>query len=109
MKKHPSEPEVPRASGDTLRRAIITALESGPLTARDLSAEVHIPEKEVYDHLEHLRRTLTVQGRRLIVAPSECKKCGFVFEKRERLTRPGKCPVCRGESISAPRYSVPRS
>ena len=109
MKKHPSQSDAPRESGDTLRHAILAALESGPLTALDLSAEVHIPEKEVVDHLEPLRRTITAQGRRLIVTPSECKKCGFVFDKRERLSRPGKCPVCRGESISAPRYSVPRS
>jgi hypothetical protein len=38
--------------------------------------------------------------------PAVCKKCGFVFAKREKLKRPGKCPVCRGESIREPRFTI---
>jgi hypothetical protein len=97
---------IPAPSRDTLRHLIREALESGPLDAKEISALVGIPEKEVPSHLEHIRTTLHRSGRRLVVRPAECVKCGFVFVKRERLTKPGKCPVCRSESIHAPVFAV---
>jgi predicted Zn-ribbon and HTH transcriptional regulator len=90
----------------TVRRRILSELEQGPLSALDLSGLVGIPEKEVAGHLEHIRQSLHRTTRQLTVRPAECSKCGFVFEKRNRLTRPGKCPVCRSESIHAPLFGV---
>lgn len=81
-------------------------LEQGPLSARDLSGLVSIPEKEVAGHLEHIRQSLHRTGRHLTVQPAECAKCGFVFGKRERLTRPSRCPVCKSESLHAPLFSL---
>ena len=86
----------------------MTELEDGPLSAMDLSGRVGIPEKEVAGHLEHIRKTLHHSGRRLTVTPAECAQCGFVFEKRGRLARPGKCPVCKAESIRSPLFSLSR-
>ncbi len=84
----------------------MTELEQGPFSARDLSGLVGIPEKEVAGHLEHIRQSLHRTGRRFVVQPAECVKCGFVFEKRERLTRPSRCPVCKSESLHAPLFSL---
>jgi len=81
-------------------------LEDGPLSARDISGAAGIPEKEVYPHLEHIQRSLLRERRRLIVSPAVCKKCGFVFKKRRRLTRPGKCPVCRSETLVEPLFAI---
>jgi predicted Zn-ribbon and HTH transcriptional regulator len=106
MKKKPKEPAIPSETSDTVRHAILFALEAGPRSAREISAEVSISEREVYDHLEHVKKTVTKDNRRLVVTPAECRKCGFVFEKRTRLKKPGKCPVCRGESIADPLFSV---
>jgi predicted Zn-ribbon and HTH transcriptional regulator len=106
MKKTSKEPATPPDMHDTVRRAIIAALDQGERSARDLSVEVRAPEKEVYDHLEHIRKTMGATGRHLAVTPAKCKKCGFVFSKRERLKKPGKCPVCRGESIHEPLFSI---
>jgi len=64
---------------------------------------VGIPEKEVYAHLEHVQRSLKKD---LAITPARCKKCGFVFRKRDRLTKPGRCPVCKGQSIEEPMFSV---
>jgi predicted Zn-ribbon and HTH transcriptional regulator len=105
-KKHDEEPRPPRESHESVRRLIMTELEKGPFSARDLSGLVGIPEKEVAGHLEHIRHTLHHTGRRLIVQPAECIKCGFVFDKRERLTRPSRCPMCKGESLHAPLFSM---
>ncbi len=91
---------------DTVRRGIISALEKMPCSSKELSSKAGIPEKQVYGHLEHIRKTAAATRRRLIVTPAECKKCGFVFRKRERFKKPGRCPVCRGESIREPLYSI---
>lgn len=90
----------------TVRRELVAALEEGPCSAKDLSAAVGIPEKEVYGHLEHIQRTMSASGRHFTVTPAECRKCGFVFSKRERLKKPGKCPACRGESIREPLFFI---
>lgn len=84
---------------------IIELIREQPLSARDISIEVRIAEREVYEHLEHIR--LTIQPHAFLeVTPADCRSCGFVFSKRDRLTPPGKCPVCRGESIEDPLFSI---
>jgi hypothetical protein len=106
MKIKPKEPPVPLVMHETVRREIFSVLVQGQRSAKELSAEVRISEKEVYDHLEHIRRSMDTSGQHLVVVPAECKKCGFVFSKRERLKKPGKCPVCRGESIHDPQFAI---
>ncbi len=106
MKQRDREPPVPQEMHETLRRKMLEALEEGPRSARELSSEVRLPEKEVYDHLEHLRKTADTAGLRFIITPAECAKCGFIFSKRERLKKPGKCPVCKGESIHEPLFAI---
>jgi predicted Zn-ribbon and HTH transcriptional regulator len=109
VRKHDERGDAPRPpteAHDTVRHLIMTELEQGPHSARDLSGLVGIPEKEVAGHLDHIRQSLHRTGRRLIVQPAECAKCGFVFEKRERLTRPSRCPVCKSESLHAPLFSL---
>ena len=100
------KPPVPSSRQNTIRRQIQEVLEQETLSARDISAAVGIPEKDVYGHLEHLQRSLQRENRRLDVTPAQCRKCGFVFTKRNRLSRPGKCPICRGESIEEPLFEV---
>jgi transcriptional regulator len=76
------------------------------LTARDISARLSLREKDVYHHLEHIRHSIHGKGETLQVTAAECRTCGFVFAKRERLTPPGKCPLCRGEAISDPLFQI---
>ncbi len=90
----------------TVRRKIVSLLSDHPLSAKRISALAGIPEKDVYAHLPHVQKTVGHLGGRLVVSPAECNGCGFVFRKRERPTRPGRCPVCRGESISEPLFSL---
>ncbi len=106
MRKKPKEETVPQERQDTIRRQMRTVLEQCPCSAKDLSADIRISEKEVYAHLEHIEKSLSKSSRPLIVTPAVCKKCSFVFSKRDRLKKPGKCPVCRGESIQEPLFSL---
>ena len=97
---------MPADRRETIRKEITALLETDRLSARDISGEVRISEKEVYDHLDHIQKSLNKRGLRLLLTPAECKKCGFIFKKRERLKKPGKCPLCRSTSIEEPLFSI---
>ena len=90
----------------TIRKQILFLLETEECSARDISAEIGIPEKAVYDHLSHLRRSLQSEGRKLHLTPASCLACDFVFTKRDRLNPPGRCPACRSTHLSDPLFSV---
>lgn len=109
MKKKPKEPFIPVERHETIRQKIISVLEGQTLSAKDISADVMVSEKEVYEHLEHIQRTCNKRERNLIIIPAQCKKCGFVFRKRDRLKKPGKCPVCRSELIQEPLFSIKKT
>ena len=100
------KPVVPADRKETVRRRILSLLSDHSLTARQISAEAGIPEKEAYAHLPHVKRTAARLGARLSITPPACRQCGYVFRKRERQARPGRCPLCRGESISEPLFAV---
>ncbi len=102
----PKPPSIPAERADTIRRLLLELLTGPPQGIRDLSVALGLAEREVVPHLEHLRRTLHGSDRTLVVSPAVCRKCGFIFVKRQRLSRPGKCPVCRGQSIAPPRFAV---
>lgn len=106
MKQKPRKPVVPRPALETVRQTVIDLIRDQPLSAWEISSRAHITEKEVYSHLEHIRLSVHAGGGFLEVTPAECRSCGFVFAKRERLTPPGKCPLCRHESIFEPLYSI---
>ena len=90
----------------SIRQQLVTLLESGPHTALDLSGLVGASEKDVADHLVHVRRSI---GKKFNILPAECLACGFVFKKRSRLTKPGRCPQCRSNRITPPAFEIDRS
>ena len=90
----------------TLRRRMIDLLREQESDARELSRALGIAEKEVYAHLEHIRRSAAAAGGALAVTPSECLACGYAFADRGRLTRPGRCPRCRAARVSRPSFRI---
>lgn len=102
------QPKAPAARADTIRHDIISVLTGRTMSARQISGEVGISEKDVYQHLEHVRKTLESHTGKLVVVPARCRRCGFEFKKREKLKKPGKCPACKGEFIEDPIFSVER-
>lgn len=90
----------------TVRQRIITLISEEEHNARDLSQILRIREKDVYEHLIHIERSVVSQGRKLEIVPSRCLECGYVFRERKRFTSPGRCPRCKGEHIEEPRYRV---
>jgi len=92
----------------TVRQDMIALLQTEACSLRDVSQALHISEKEVGDHLAHIRRSLSRSGRSLKIDPAGCLACGFVFKERQRFSRPGRCPRCRATRISMPRFSIRR-
>ena len=90
----------------TIRQEIINLLSKYEMDARELSQELGVREKEVYDHLAHVGRSVKAEKKKLIIHPSRCLQCGFVFEDRKRFTRPSRCPKCRQTHLQSPRYRI---
>jgi predicted Zn-ribbon and HTH transcriptional regulator len=95
------------APEQTPRRRIIDLLTGTLLSSHQLAQLLGMPERHVEDHLTHIVKTLARDpGRTFLLEPSECQDCAFAFRDRTRLTRPSRCPRCRSEAITSPRYGI---
>jgi hypothetical protein len=91
----------------TPRQQIMELIAGTRRTARQLAELVGIPERQVEEHLAHIVRSVVRdRTRRFLLEPSECQDCGFIFRERTRLTRPSRCPSCRSENVSPPRFGI---
>lgn len=90
----------------TIRQEMTRLLEQDPRDARELSQILGIKEKEVYEHLAHVAKSVKAQKKKLTVLPFSCLTCGFVFENRRRFTRPGRCPKCKDSRVEYPLYKI---
>ena len=91
----------------TIRQQIMHAITGARCSARDLAHRIGIPEREVEDHLAHIGKSVARdRNGRFVLEPSICQDCEFVFRGRTRLTRPSRCPKCRSEAISPPRFGI---
>ena len=91
----------------TPRQRIMELLIGARLTSHQLAQMLEIAERQVEEHLVHAVKSIARdKTRRFILEPSRCRDCDFVFRDRRRLTRPSRCPHCRSEGITAPRYGI---
>lgn len=90
----------------TIRQEIIDLLSSEKLTIRDLSQAISLTEKEILDHFDHIERSLQPQGKKLVATPYTCLTCGFIFDKRTRFTKPGRCPSCKNSHIQVAQFFI---
>jgi len=91
----------------TIRQQIMQRLMGTLCSARELSAQFGIPQRQVDGHMPHILRSVSRdKSRRFVMEPSGCHECGYEFLTRTRLTRPSRCPQCRGKKISDPRYGI---
>ena len=94
-------------ASQTTRQRIVELLAGARLSSYQLAQLLGIPERQVEDHLVHVVKTIgRDRQKRFILEPSACQDCGFLFEERRKLTRPSRCPRCRSEHVTAPRYGI---
>jgi len=91
---------------ETIRQQMIALLSDKEMDARELSQTMGIREKEVYEHLPHIARSVAAQNKRLTIQPVRCLACGYVFRDRRRFTRPGRCPRCKMSHLDQPKYRI---
>lgn len=78
---------------------------SVPRTASWLARELGLKRGEVEDDLRHAIRSARTAGERVVIEPARCRQCGFTFDP-EKLSKPGKCPQCRGTRIYEPLVRI---
>ena len=89
----------------TRRRELIALLSHEPRSVSSIAREMGLQRGDVEDDLRHALRSAAAQGHRVEVIPARCKDCGFVFDD-ERLTKPGRCPSCKGSRLFEPQIRL---
>jgi transcriptional regulator len=100
------KPEDASATAQTARQRIADLLRAEELTALEVSQRAAVQEREVADHLRHLELTVRQSGERLHTSSPHCISCGFSFDGREKHSRPSRCPRCKSERLSRPRFRI---
>jgi predicted Zn-ribbon and HTH transcriptional regulator len=90
----------------TLRRQLREVLAT-PRTASSLARELGLRRGDIEEDLQHAIRSARAAGDRVVITPARCKSCGFVFDQ-DKLSKPGKCPACRGTRIYEPMVAIER-
>jgi predicted Zn-ribbon and HTH transcriptional regulator len=83
------------------RRDLIALLTAEPRTASSLARQLGLRRGDIEEDLRHALRSALAAGHRIIVEPARCKACDFRFDS-STLTKPGKCPACKGSRIFEP-------
>jgi len=92
----------------TTRERITDRLREGPAALGALADEFGVPASAVVDHVRHVARSLEPTHERLLVAPPECRDCGFAgFD--DLVNRPSRCPECKSEAVDEPTFVVRES
>ena len=89
----------------TVRRQLLDLLSNEPRSVSSLGRELGLSRADVEDDLRHMIRSARAAGHHLVVLPARCRACGFTFDE-EKLTKPGKCPSCRGTRLFEPQIRV---
>lgn len=85
----------------TRRKQLIDVLSHEPRSVSSLAREFGLTRGDVEDDLGHAIRSASAHGHTIEVLPARCKSCDFVFSA-ERLTKPSRCPSCKGTRVFEP-------
>ena len=89
----------------TRRRELIDLLAREPRSVSSIARELGLGRGDVEEDLRHALRSAAAQGHSVTVLPARCKDCGFMFDE-QRLTKPGRCPSCKGSRIFEPQIHL---
>ena len=90
----------------TPRQQLMALLRVRPWDAGGLSRALGMSQRQVEVHLTHVRQSVEAHGERLVIAPAQCRDCGFACAKRRRTTKPSRCPRCKSEHLALPLFEI---
>ena len=70
-----------------------------------LARELGLKRGDVEDDLRHAIRSARTAGHRVAILPARCRTCGFTFGE-DKLSKPSKCPACRGTRLYEAQIGV---
>ena len=88
----------------TTRQRIADRLREDAATASEIGASLSLPTPVVYDHLEHVSRSVG-DDETFLVAPPACRDCGFDAYD-DPINYPSRCPDCKSERIDEPAFLI---
>ena len=94
-----------REASRTTRERMADRLREEPLTASALAREFELRKADALGHVEHIARTLESSDDELLVAPPECRDCGF-DGFNDLVNHPSRCPDCKSENVDEPAFRV---
>jgi len=89
----------------TVRKHIIEALKEKKMTLREIALAFKITVKDAGIDLQHIGKSIYPQMELKMEIPL-CRSCGFKYMDRSKITRPSKCPKCKKEDITEPRFWI---
>ncbi len=89
----------------TLRKDLVTLLSAQPRSVSSLAREMGLRRADMEEDLRHALRSARAAGHRVNVIPARCRSCNFTFDE-QRLSKPGKCPSCRGTRLYEPQIFI---
>jgi predicted Zn-ribbon and HTH transcriptional regulator len=89
------------------RRHLLDLLSEQPRSISWLARELGTARGDVEDDVRHAMRSARAAGHHIEVIPARCKTCDFVFGS-DRLTKPGRCPACKGTRLFEPMIRIAR-
>ncbi|USZ69118.1 transcriptional regulator [Halorussus salilacus] len=94
-----------READETTRERIAAHLRETPASPSALATEFDLTASLAVEHVRHVARSLSESDEQLLVAPPECRDCGFDgFD--DPANRPSRCPECKSESVEEPAFRI---
>jgi predicted Zn-ribbon and HTH transcriptional regulator len=90
------------------RKELLNILAAQPRSVSSLARELGLSRGDVEADLVHAIRSARSAGDRVVVQPARCRACGFTFGE-DKLSKPGRCPACRGTRLFEAQISIERS
>jgi len=87
------------------RKDLIALISEQPRSVSSLARDLGLRRGDVEDDLRHAIRSARAAGHRVEIQPARCRVCGFMFDG-DRLSKPGKCPACRGARLYEPQIFI---
>ena len=90
------------------RRHLLDLLSEEPRSISSLAYELGMKRGDVEEDIRHALRSARAAGHQIEVIPARCRTCDFVFSA-DKLTKPGRCPSCKGSRLFEPMIRVARA